>query len=104
MWNQVFPSEAVILSDNRRFDVPSSVQVVGGSFAGLPTQQIRARIKLGGTCECEYFNYDNQGTSLSLQACYNFTSGDMLQAGTKIELENYDAPGLLLEAHFTLNQ
>lgn len=101
-WNQVFPSESVQISDTRRFYEPAVIQVVGGAFAGIPGQRLHARIKLGNTRMCEYFAMIQTDAVLVLDACYNFVDGAYLEAGTVIELENYDAPGLLLEVHFTL--
>lgn len=105
MWNVIFPSQSFTLTKDYRFTPPSSVFVVGGSFAGHPGQYLRARIKVGAAF-CEYQNYNTTDATLNLQTCYGLDDYESdvvtLASGTVIELQNYDAPGLLLETQFVI--
>jgi hypothetical protein len=102
-WAQVFPSEAITLDNDYRFQAPKEVQVVGGTFAGSPMQYIRARIRVGPTTSCEYLSTSTDAKALPLIECYGMSKEVVtLPSGTVIELNNYDAPGLLLEVHFQI--
>ena len=115
-WNESFPSEAVKLSDTRYFKPPSAVQVVQGSaqcWNGSafytctgPEKTLRARIVIGALGVCEYRAADTTMTTLALQDCGGIASDNetQLPQGTVIELQNYDAPGQLLEVQFFLHR
>jgi hypothetical protein len=105
MWNQVFPSESVELTDARYFTPPSAITAVGGSYGGSnPGQYLHARIVIGSE-QCEYQANGINETVFSLQFCSGGVgSNTYLPAGTQIELVNYDAPGILIEAHFNLTR
>lgn len=103
LWNQVFSSESVRLSDLRYFSPPSVVHAVGGAYAGgNPSQYLHARLKIDAWV-CEYQANNVSSNALVLQSCAGgIVNNTQLPAGTIIELENYDAPGILLEVHFEL--
>lgn len=102
-WNQEFPSEAVEILDARYFTPPSVVQVVNGTYAGNnPGQYLHARILVNNE-QCEYQATSITATQLELQFCSGgIVANTLLPAGSFIELNNFDAPGLLLEVHFNL--
>lgn len=96
-------SEKVETTDARYFNAPSAVNVVQGAYNGSnPGQYLHARITVGSAM-CEYQANGINITVLSLQFC---TGGigvnTLIPANTILELENYDAPGYLLEANFNL--
>lgn len=103
MFNQVFPSQSYTLAKQYRFAPPSAVLVVGGTFSGRPGQYMHARIKVGAAF-CEYQAYEVTDKILELMDCYDIPQNEVstLNAGTVIELQNYDAPGLLLEVQFLI--
>lgn len=104
-WTAVTPngSERVELTDARYFTPPSSINIVQGSYAGnSPGQYLHARLFVG-TEQCEYQANGINITVLSLQYCSGgIGSNTYLASGTEIELSNYDAPGFLVQADFTL--
>jgi hypothetical protein len=112
-WNQAFPSESAQLSDARYFNPPAEVFVVQGAalcWDGVnfnpcngSSKALHARIHVGAA-QCEYIANDNSQLVLSLLGCSGLPIDGLLPAGTTITLENYDAPGQLLEAHFNLTQ
>lgn len=105
MWNQVFPSQSAQLTDSRYFTAPSSINAVGGSYAGdHPGQYLHARILVGEE-QCEYQANGINETVFTLQFCSGgIGTNTYLAADTVIELVNYDAPGILIEAHFNLTR
>lgn len=111
-WNQSFPSESVQTSDARYFNPPSAVNVVqgvaqcwdGSAFFNCtgPEKALRARITFGAEV-CEYQANNTNDTQLLLVSCGALPIAPVqLPAGTVITLDNYDAPGQLLEVSFTL--
>lgn len=113
-WSQVFPSESVITAGAYKFTAPSAVYVVSGaaqcwngtSFypCNGSSKLLRARLKIGSEI-CEYQADNTADTVLSLRLCsVDYTVQSTLPQGTVIELENFDAPGQLLEIQFYLSQ
>lgn len=111
-WNQTFPSESAQTSDARYFTPPSAVFVVqgaaqcwnGSAFFNCTGSEkaLRARITFGADV-CEYQANDTNQTALSLVSCGALPIAPVqIPAGTVITLDNYDAPGQLLEVSFTL--
>lgn len=98
-------SEKVELTDARYFTPPSSVNIVQGSYTGSnPGQYLHARLVIGSE-QCEYEANGIAVTVLSLQFCSGgFGVNTYLPAGTVIELQNYDAPGFLVQANFYLSR
>lgn len=96
-------SEKVQLTDSRYFTPPTSVTVVQGAYAGSnPGQYLHARLYVGSE-QCEYQNTGINDPVLTLMFCSGGVGANTyLPAGTVIELQNYDAPGYLLQADFNL--
>lgn len=96
-------SEKVQLTDSRYFTPPSTVTIVQGAYAGSnPGQYLHARILVGSE-QCEYQNTGINDPILTLMFCSGgLGANSYLPAGTVIELVNYDAPGYLLQADFSL--
>ena len=111
-WKQVFPSESVRLGNAAKFQAPSAVYVVSGeaqcwdgsSFypCNGADKILRARLHIGDEL-CEYQADNSADVVLSLRDCsQDYSQPTMLEKDTVIELENYDAPGQLLEVKFFL--
>ncbi len=96
-------SEKVGLTDSRYFTPPLAVNIVQGTYAGgNPLQYLHARLHVGSE-QCEYQSTGVSDPVLSLQFCSGGVGPNTyLPSGTVIELENYDAPGFLVQANFTL--
>lgn len=98
-------SERVETTDPRYFTAPLAVNIVQGSYSGSnPGQWLHARIIVGSE-QCEYQNTGINDPVLSLQFCSGgIGANTYLPANTVIELQNYDAPGYLLQADFYLSR
>ena len=98
-------SEKVELTDARYFTPPSALNIVQGSYAGSnPGQYLHARLLVGAE-QCEYQANGTSLTVLSLQFCSGgIGTNTYLPSGTVIELQNFDAPGFLVQANFNLTR
>lgn len=98
-------SEKVELTDARYFTPPNAINIVQGVYAGFnPGQYLHARIIIGAEV-CEYQANGINLTVMSLQYCSGGVGPNTyLASGTEIELQNYDAPGFLVEAVFYLSR
>jgi hypothetical protein len=101
-WNQAFPSESYAVNGASSMFFPDQVQVVGGTFAGNPGQYLHARLHYGSQV-CTYQATSTAAAFLTIFDCTSTTEYHQ-PAGISLELENYDAPGLLLEAHITIDE
>lgn len=98
-------SEKIELTDSRYFTPPNAVDIVQGSYAGTtPGQYLHARLIVGAE-QCEYQANGTTITVMDLQYCTgSLGANNFLPSGTVIELQNYDAPGFLLQANFSLTK
>lgn len=98
-------SEKVELTDSRYFTPPNAINIVQGAYAGSnPGQYLHARIYVGAEV-CEYQANGINLTVMSLQYCSGgIGPNTYLASGTVIELQNYDAPGFLVQANFYLSR
>lgn len=96
-------SEKVQTTDDRYFTPPSAINIVQGVYTGnAPGQYLHGRIKINAE-HCDYQSNSINNPVLSLMYCTGgIGANTLLSNGAVIELENYDAPGYLLEANFNL--
>lgn len=113
MQNTRISDDAVTVSDNRVFTVPSVVQVdsgipycmgANGPYA-CPNAPVtrRARLLIGGAT-CEYLAQGTGDTFLSLTGCASavINAPNNIDSGTVIQLQNYDVYNQIISVTFQL--